>query len=270
MSASMKLRVLVAEDEPLILKSITRKIDDIEASDGEFHVVGTAQDGECALRMIDQYYPDVLITDIHMPIIDGLSLIQVVYSKYPNIMMIIISGFNDFKYAQIAIKYGVKDYLLKPVKKDELSDTLLRIRISMDARSNNHDETAISSYNGIPSANQIASLVEMYIKENYRNEINFDQIAQKFNFNASYLSKIFTRHIGENPSKHLISLRINEAKRLLTYNQKLSVKEIGELVGYSDQFHFSHIFKLVSGKSPTDFRKEYCLNIGENNFANQS
>lgn len=252
MSAIAKLRVVVAEDEPFILNSITRKV---EAAKGNFTVVSTAQDGQSALETVRLCCPDVLITDIHMPIMDGLSLIKTVSAKYPNIVSIIISGYDDFKYAQLAIKYGVRDYLLKPIKKEQLNDTLLNIRINAEAR--NSSLPAGSEAGSTLSSKEMAYLVETYMKENYRSEINLDQIAQKFNFNASYLSKIFTRYIGENPSKYLISLRINEAKRLLINSESLSVKEVGEQVGYSDQYHFSHIFKLVSGKSPTAFRDEY-------------
>ena len=105
------------------------------------------------------------------------------------------------------------------------------------------------------STEEIARMVEVYIKENFAHEINFELIAQNFNFNSSYLSKLFTKHIGENPSKYLISLRINKAKYLLINQKELSVKEIGEIVGYPNQYHFSHMFKIFTGKSPANFKE---------------
>jgi two-component system, response regulator YesN len=98
-------------------------------------------------------------------------------------------------------------------------------------------------------------MIEAYVIENYTKELNFDIIAQKFNFNSSYLSKIFTKYIGENPVKYLTALRINKAKYLLLNNEDLSIKDIGEQVGYPDQFYFSRIFKNVTGKSPVGFRQ---------------
>jgi two-component system response regulator YesN len=252
METATKISVVVVEDEPLILNSIVKKI---EASESGFHVVATAQDGAAALEAVCRYTPEVLITDIQMPIMNGLELIKAVNTKFPSIIKVVISGFNDFKFAQTAIQYEVKDYLLKPVKKEQLNDTLKRLRFSIDACNNRLSSSILFSKRGSScSAEEIAHMVEIYIKNNYRNDVNLDLIAQNFSFNASYLSKIFTRYIGENPSKYLISLRINEAKRLLINHRERSVKEVGEIVGYTDQYHFSHIFKLVTGKSPANYR----------------
>ncbi|WEK53032.1 MAG: response regulator transcription factor [Candidatus Cohnella colombiensis] len=93
-----------------------------------FEIVGEAKDGEEALSLIEQYKPDVVITDIRMPVLDGLQLIQAVRQSSGNtIKFIIISGYGDFKYAQQAVRYGVQDYLLKPIDENELIDTLQRI-----------------------------------------------------------------------------------------------------------------------------------------------
>ncbi|HEY5562717.1 MAG TPA: helix-turn-helix domain-containing protein [Clostridiaceae bacterium] len=72
---------------------------------------------------------------------------------------------------------------------------------------------------------------------------------------SSYLSKIFTKYIGENPLKYLTTLRVNKAKHLLINNKDLSVKEIGELVGYMDPFYFSRVFKGVTGKCPASYKR---------------
>lgn len=247
-------RVVVAEDEPLILGSVVKKITSMNIG---FEVIGTAEDGKTAFELIESHSPDVLVTDIRMPIMDGLELLKITSSKYPNIKIIVISGYDDFKYAQQALKYQAVDYLLKPLLTDELLETFSKIRISLDAQTN------IIKYNILQlkdeysySPEEIAHLVEAYIKENYTQEINFDLISHNFNFSSSYLSKIFTKHIGENLSKYLISLRINKAKQLLLNNRELSIKDIGELVGYPNQFYFSRIFKSVVGKSPASYRDE--------------
>lgn len=248
------INVVVAEDEELILNNIIKKI---HMANMGFRVIGSAQHGKEALELIEKFPPDVLFTDIRMPVMDGLELIKEVSSKYPYIIKVVVSGFNDFKYAQQAMKYEVKDYLLKPLKKVELIDTLERIKIAYNARQNTLKENVLKTKNNHSySSAEIAHMVELYIKENYAQDINFDLISQNFNFNSSYLSKIFTKHIGENPSKYLMSLRINKAKSLLLKQRELSVKEIGELVGYPNQYHFSHVFKMLTGKSPANFRED--------------
>lgn len=247
-------RVVVAEDEPLILDNIAKKITNMNMG---FEVVGMADDGKRALELVEMLSPDVLVTDIRMPVMDGLELLKITSLKHPGIKKIVISGYDDFKYAQQALKYEAMDYLLKPLKPEELLEVFDRIRISLDAQRNIIKQNIMKlkdnySYSSV----EIAHLVEAYIRENYTQEINFDLISQNFNFNSSYLSKIFTRHIGENPSKYMISLRINKARQLLLSNRELSIKDIGELVGYPNQFYFSRIFKSIVGKSPASYREE--------------
>ena len=105
------------------------------------------------------------------------------------------------------------------------------------------------------SPEEIVNFIELFIKENFSQEINLNSLAKRFNFNASYLSKIYKKYREEPPMKYLQNLRINKAKYLLLNNSELEIKTIGELVGYPDQFYFSRIFKLLTGKSPTEFRE---------------
>ncbi|WP_308635465.1 response regulator transcription factor [Paenibacillus silvisoli] len=98
-----------------------------------FEIVGEAEDGEEALAIIEQHKPDLVITDIRMPVVDGLELIQTVQERMgASVKFIIISGYGDFKYAQQAVRFGVQDYLLKPIDENELMDTLKRISALMD------------------------------------------------------------------------------------------------------------------------------------------
>ncbi|REE56318.1 two-component system response regulator YesN [Paenibacillus taihuensis] len=98
-----------------------------------FEIVAEAEDGEEALALIGQHMPDLVITDIRMPVVDGLELIQTVQERFgQTVKFIIISGYGDFKYAQQAVRFGVHDYLLKPIDEDELTETLQRISTMLD------------------------------------------------------------------------------------------------------------------------------------------
>ena len=254
-------KVIVAEDEELILNNLTKKI---HRTNLGFEVIATAQDGKSALALVEKYSPDLLITDIRMPIMDGMELLKNVSIKYPYIEKLIISGYGEFEYAQQALKYQVKDYLLKPIKFEALIESLNNIRISIDTKIitlNNNKIPIKKNYDY--SAEQMAHLVELYIRENFTREINLDMVAQNFNFNSSYLSKIFTKFVGENPSKYVKLLRINKAKHLLINNTDKSIKEIGIISGYEDQFYFSRIFKNVTGESPASFRNTHTEKIKE-------
>jgi two-component system, response regulator YesN len=247
-------KIIVAEDVELILNSIIRNIQDLNM---DFEIAATAENGKIALDLIDKLSPDVLITDIRMPVMNGLELLNTVSSQYPYIIKVVISGYDEFEYAQQALKYEVKDYLLKPLKKDELFDTLNRIKIYLDARRQNNKNQFMPTKEGNNyTTEQIVNMIIAFLKENYSQEINMDLIANEFKFNSSYLSKIFTKCTGENPSKYLMNLRINKAKNLLSNDKDLSIKDVGNLVGYPNQYYFSRIFKICTGKSPAKFRNE--------------
>ncbi|SEO48845.1 response regulator transcription factor [Paenibacillus sp. OV219] len=99
-----------------------------------FEIIAEAEDGEEALALIEQHKPDLVITDIRMPVLDGLELIQTVQERLGKaVKFIIISGYGDFKYAQQAVRFGVHDYLLKPIDEDELMETLQRIAAMLDS-----------------------------------------------------------------------------------------------------------------------------------------
>lgn len=106
------IRVFLAEDEPVILEDLCRKV---EETDEIFEVVGMAYNGEKAFEEIRRIKPDLLFTDIRMPVCDGIELIKKVRRVIPELRIVIISGYDDFSYAQRAIELGVSNYLLKPV-----------------------------------------------------------------------------------------------------------------------------------------------------------
>ena len=121
----MNYTVVVAEDEELLLNNLVQKIKKI---DSDFEVIGTAQTGKQAYGLIEELSPDVIITDIKMPVMDGLELLTKAREHFPLTKFIITSGFSDFEYAKNAISLKVTDYLLKPVDTEELTSALLRIK----------------------------------------------------------------------------------------------------------------------------------------------
>src|SRR5690606_16107770 len=115
-------------------------------------------------------------------------------------------------------------------------------------------EAKFSISDGQHSPEEIVLMLQEYIKNNFADDINFNLIAQKFSYSSSYLSRLFAQHTGQSPSKYLMDIRINRAKYLLQNYKTLSIKQIGESVGYLDQSYFSRVFKKVTGLSPLDFR----------------
>jgi len=119
------LKIFLVEDETVIRDGLREKIPWEEYG---YRFVGDAADGELALPMIRKSKPDVLITDIKMPFMDGLSLSRIVHTEFPAMKIIIISGYDDFEYARQAIEVGVEQYLLKPITKLTLKKTLMELK----------------------------------------------------------------------------------------------------------------------------------------------
>lgn len=119
------LKIFLAEDEVVVRETIKRMIPWEELG---FELVGEAADGEMALPLLIRQQPDLLITDIKMPFMDGLTLARLAKKEIPGLKVVILSGYDDFNYAKQAIRIGVEDYLLKPITKNALIERLSEIR----------------------------------------------------------------------------------------------------------------------------------------------
>lgn len=119
------LKIFLAEDEVIVRETIKRMIPWEELG---FELVGEAADGEMALPLLIRQKPDLLITDIKMPFMDGVTLAKLAKKELPELKIVILSGYDDFNYAKQAINIGVEDYLLKPITKNALIERLSEIR----------------------------------------------------------------------------------------------------------------------------------------------
>jgi len=133
-------RILIAEDDDNIRKGLVKIIGKMNLP---IESIYEATNGQEAVNMVNEFNPDIVVTDIKMPLLDGLKFIETAKSSHPHVKFVILSGYDDFAYAQRAITYNVMDYLLKPVKKDVLYKTLSRIIEKLQ------DEDAIFRENAI-------------------------------------------------------------------------------------------------------------------------
>ena len=122
-------RIMLVDDEEEVRKAMIRNMNWERLG---FTVAGDAENGEDALEKLEQLEPDVVMTDIRMPYMDGLTLIARIRERYPFIKILIFSGYDDFEYAKQAIKFNVTEYILKPVNGEELAEILKRVRLNLD------------------------------------------------------------------------------------------------------------------------------------------
>jgi len=133
------LRVFLVEDESIIRETLR---DTVPWAQYGYSFAGEAGDGEMALPLIRQVKPDVLITDIRMPFMDGLALSELVSREFPEMKTVIISGYDDFEYARKAISIGVDRYLLKPITKRALLDVLEELKEKIEGERANRSYLA--------------------------------------------------------------------------------------------------------------------------------
>ncbi|HEX7057943.1 MAG TPA: response regulator [Bacilli bacterium] len=117
-------KVLVVDDEPMIREGLVKLVGQSCPFVKEIH---SAENGKEALEQLERIRPDFLLTDIRMPVMDGLELCRIVSEKYSQIQTVIVSGYDDFEYARKSLTFGVKDYILKPITKKGIRDTLQKL-----------------------------------------------------------------------------------------------------------------------------------------------
>jgi two-component system, response regulator YesN len=248
--AERRLTFVVAEDEDRMRDYLARKTAEL---DPNLECAGTAADGEEAVELVERYLPDLLITDIKMPVLGGLELVERIRRTNPDLRILIVSGYSEFEYARRAIELGVDDYILKPVEVPALQETLRKIRIRLEASAGSVD--AEFGLDRIGSREQdLADSVALYLKENYRLPYSLERLAARFGCKAAYLLRLYRRIKGCTPTQDLIRLRIEKAKRLLAGHPLLEVKQVAAAVGYEDALYFSRLFKKETGQNPTTFR----------------
>ena len=122
-------KVLLVDDEILVRQAISAKI---QWNSLGFELTAHCENGRQAIEFLEKNPVDVVLTDIYMPHVDGMELSRYLYENFPQVQIIIFSGYGDFEYAKQALQYKVSEYILKPVTAKELSEVLGRTREKLD------------------------------------------------------------------------------------------------------------------------------------------
>lgn len=238
------LSVYIADDEVWITLGLKKLL---EKTGIDTEVIGTANNGLVAKEEIANFKPDVIFTDIRMPGLSGLDLLQTIPEISPDSKVVIITGFAEFSYAKEAVQHHAFDYLLKPIKEEDLTRVLTSI---LKERGETEEEVKQSQVYDKTIDNVVSD-----IREHYMEDISLTSLAAKYNISMARLSEMIKEHLSLNFSDYISSLRIQRAKELLR-DESLSIQEIAEIVGYNDYFYFTKVFKKVEGISPSKYRKE--------------
>lgn len=247
------LKVMLVDDERVAKRSMRALI---ETELSGFCIAAEASDGESALQAAELHRPDIVITDIRMPGMDGLALIRELGERKHTAEFIIVSGYGDFSYAQKALRFGVTDYLLKPIDSDYFLSVMHTVRDRLMRRTAaNFDYTADEDgAAGQPKHPMMKEALALIAQRYADPEFSLKQVSDHFGISPNYFSTLFKRSMGVSFIQYLVQVRVKEAKR---YLQKpfIKVYEIGHFVGFEDYTHFSKTFKKLNGCSPTEYRK---------------
>ncbi|WP_430510315.1 response regulator transcription factor [Gottfriedia solisilvae] len=248
--------ILIVDDEQATRQGLKKTLE--KWSSGTYEILSAAN-GQDTFDLMSKTKIHLLVTDICMPEMDGLKLLETLKNKGHKFVSIIISGHPDFEYAQEAIRLGVVSYLLKPVSKQKLIEAIEQAleREASIERIEYMEKVADQKLLKIDrSENQSNSIKEAknFINENINKQISLKEVAEAVHLNASYFSVLFKEQIGLTFSEYLTRKRLQLAKnRLLTTD--LQIEEIALEVGYQTAKYFIKIFKDYEGITPSKFRK---------------
>ncbi|RKL65067.1 hypothetical protein CR203_22630 [Salipaludibacillus neizhouensis] len=262
-------KVLLVDDERMILEGISATMDWPEMGTELF---GTAENGVDALTLIEEARPDIVITDITMPGLDGIQLLEQASRRFPNKMKwILLSGYNEFDYAQKSMSFGVKHYLLKPCNEDTLSNAISDIVKELNEQKNQNlllqslkIQVEQSPYKHVnfqrhkmqgKKYSSVVNQMHIIIQDNIENPLlSLQWVAQnKLYMRSDYLGKLFKKEEGQKFSTYVTKARIDKAIELIERQEDIKVFELAERLGFgTNTQYFSQIFKRVTGYTPSE------------------
>lgn len=250
-------KLLIVDDETEILEGLRTIID---WENNGITVCGEACNGIEALEKVQQLSPDIMIMDIRMPLLDGLELLARISRCSLPVKCIILSGYDDFYYAQKAIDLKAANYLLKPCRPDDILEAVLKVTAELDEEK--RQEAILQKYRqqlqeSLPytneKTNRLVKTAIDFIHFNYQSDINLDCIARKIYITPGYLSQLFKQETGVNFLDFLNQYRIEKAKEYLS-GSFMKNYEIADKIGFKDEKYFSQVFKRYTGLTPSQYR----------------
>jgi two-component system, response regulator YesN len=220
-----------------------------------FEIVHLAENGLEVLQYIAEHEVDVILCDIRMPVLTGIDVARELFNQKSTIFIIFLSGYREFEYAQQALVYGVKNYIVKPTKYNELVSVFQAVKEELDQKSTQLpklDLEVMLPTKPIAVTEKIIDTIKNHIELHYQNA-TLESASRLVHMNPYYVSKYFKQKTGENFSDYLIRIKMEKAAELLMdFNNK--TYEISEMVGYSNAKNFTRTFRKYFGKSPREYR----------------
>lgn len=253
-------KVLIVEDEEMIRKGLHYTYNWTGA---DCVVVGEAKNGKDGLMKIDELEPDIVLVDINMPVMNGLTMLEKSKDKYIY-SAIIISGYDEFDYAKSAIKLGVSEYLLKPVEEVQLFEALDRAKnevklkkqyeIVKDKLENVEDVDVLrgdflnSDFQG---SKHVMDMIR-YVEENHKEKIKLKDMVELTGMSDTYLNQKFKEETSYTFNEFLNRYRIQKSINMMKTGEG-KIYTIASDVGFSNYRYFISVFKKYTNVTPGEF-----------------
>lgn len=238
--------MIIVEDERIIRESLMK----FEWDTIQMEAVASFDNGVSALEFLRENPVDVVLTDVRMPIMDGIEFIKCVRKEFPEISIVCLSGYSDYAYLRECMQQGVKDYMLKPTDKKELFQVISQLigeKRKVTETTNKDGSESLQKY-------AIVKALE-YIEKNYQRSIKLADVAENVCLNPVYFSHLFKQQMGVKFVDYLADFRIQKAI-VLMQNPALTISAIATSVGFFSSRYFAETFKKRKGMTPSEYRNK--------------
>lgn len=264
------MRVLMVEDEELTREGIYRCIPWESLGIREVHM---AEDGEEGLRMALELEPDIIMADVRMPRMDGITMAFEIRRKLKGCRFIFISGYCDKEYLKSAIQLSAVNYIEKPIEPSEIVEALKksilqveeeRRRVSMEQEYKAHFRGVLEEIpeeDLVPASWQssmhMADKIEQYIQENFSDmNLSLTCLADHFKLSKQYMCWLYKKEKQETINQCIIRTRLRWAKEYMRRNPFVKIKNVAAKAGFADSSYFIKIYKKQEQMTPADYLRE--------------
>lgn len=257
--------IVLADDEPVIRQGFAT----IDWASNGFELLGIGTNGSDTLELVRAAAPQIVLTDIRMPGMDGIQLMHIVKEERPATKFILLTAYHDFDYALSAIKLGATAFVLKPSDPDDIMAAFLKAKSQLEAERQRElaekrmarqlrafslalRDKLLPDAGGIRGNETVAKAIAL-MEERYHEEITVVSVAEQVHLNPVYLSRLIKKETGETFSDILLRIRLDKASTLLK-DMNVKIYEIAERVGFKDGRYFGQVFKKNFGMTPKEYR----------------
>ena len=266
----LTVKVLLVEDEELTREGIRMSIPWESLGITEVHM---AEDGEQGLKKALEICPDIIMADVRMPRMDGITMAFEIRRQLKQCRFIFVSGYCDKEYLKSAIQLSAVNYIEKPVEPSEIVEALKKsiLQLEEERRRQAMEEDYRTHFKGVleeipeedlvpvswqPSMH-MADKIEHYIRENFSDiNLSLTQLADEFDLTKQYMCWLFKREKKETINQCIIRTRIQWTKEYMRRNPFVKIKNVAAKAGFSDSSYFIKIYKKYEQVTPADYLKE--------------